>query len=163
MLRRHWQFVTKYARTWREKKQQSAALRTRAVEAVTLRRALEEMVTDNQKRIADLQAQADTALEQVDWRRAGQFLEERHRCEQAHAQTRELLAQAGQAVEQVKADLRREQQEIVQRYRASSSWTPALFPVGRNSPESVAHLVAFLLVGAILVGLIQWLCQWLCR
>jgi predicted nucleic acid-binding Zn-ribbon protein len=159
MLSRYRQYFTEHARSWWEKKQQSAALHKRAADAIKLRRVLEEKMADTGNRIADLQAQAETALEQGDRQRAEQLLGERQRNEQALAQTQESLAQCRQEAEQLKADLLREEQEIFRRNRRSPGWTPALFPGGRNSPESAVHLAVFLLVGAIFVGIIQWMCR----
>jgi len=96
----------------REMQEMHARNRERAVQAITQKNNLQQMVDDTQKRVDNLQAKAELALKRGDRELALQLLREKQQYETTLTATRESLAQAVETVESVKVAIRREEERI---------------------------------------------------
>lgn len=86
--------------------------RERAVQAITQKNNLQQMVDDVQKTVDNLQAKAEFALRRGERDLALQLLKEKQSYEQSLATTKESLAQAIETAEQVKVHIKQEEEMI---------------------------------------------------
>lgn len=96
----------------REMQEMHAKNRERAVQAITQKNNLQQMVDDTQKRVNDLQSKAELALKRGDRDLALQLLKEKQQYETTLTTTKASLAQALETVESVKTAIRREEERI---------------------------------------------------
>jgi phage shock protein A len=89
--------------------------RERAVQAITQKNQLQQMVDDTQKRVDGLQAKAELALKRGDRDLALQILKEKQSYEQTLQMTRVQLEAAIATSEQVKDAIKREDEKIRQK------------------------------------------------
>jgi len=89
--------------------------RERAVQAITQKNNLQQMVNDTQKTVDNLQAKAEMALKRGDRDLALQLLKEKQNYEQTLQMTRAQLEQAIETSEAVKAAIKREEEKIRQK------------------------------------------------
>jgi len=89
--------------------------RERAVQAITQKNNLQQMVNDTQKTVDNLQAKAEMALKRGDRDLALQLLKEKQNYEQTLQMTRTQLEQAIETSEAVKAAIKREEEKIRQK------------------------------------------------
>ncbi|MDX1933085.1 MAG: PspA/IM30 family protein [Capsulimonadales bacterium] len=89
--------------------------RERAVQAITQKNNLQQMVNDLQKTVDNLQAKAELALKRGDRELALNLLKEKQSYEQSLTMTRSQLEQAIETSEQVKAAIKREEERIRQK------------------------------------------------
>jgi phage shock protein A len=99
----------------REMTEMHARNRERAVQAITQKNNLQQMVDDMQKRVDNLQAKAELALKRGDRDLALQLLKEKQSYDVSLNTTKESLAQALETVESVKAAIKREEERIRQK------------------------------------------------
>ena len=99
----------------REMTEMHARNRERAVQAITQKNNLQQMVDDTQKRVDNLQAKAELALKRGDRDLALQLLKEKQQYETTLTATKASLAQALETSEAVKTAIRREEERIRQR------------------------------------------------
>ena len=86
--------------------------RERAVHAITHKNHRQQMMNDPQARISRLEAEANLALESGDTEKARQLLDEKLRYERTLTITQQNLDEAIKTVEEVKAAIRREEEQI---------------------------------------------------
>jgi phage shock protein A len=84
----------------------------KAVQAITQRNNLQAMVDDHERKTAQLEQQAVTALKQSNRDLARQFLREKANYSTTLESLRGSLAQANQTVEVVKVAIRRQEEEV---------------------------------------------------
>jgi len=89
--------------------------RERAVQAITQKNNLQQMVDDTQKRVDNLQAKAELALKRGERDLALQLLKEKQSYEQTLEMTRASLTQAQETVDAVKTAIKREEEAIRQK------------------------------------------------
>jgi len=89
--------------------------RERAVQAITQKNNLQQMVNDLQKTVDNLQAKAELALKRGDRDLALNLLKEKQSYEQSLTMTRTQLEQAIETAEQVKVAIKREEERIRQK------------------------------------------------
>src|SRR5690348_7297788 len=89
--------------------------RERAVQAITQKNNLQQMVDDQQKKVDTLQAKAELALKRGDRDLALQLLKEKQSYEQALQMTRTNLEQAIETSEAVKKAIKHEEERIRQK------------------------------------------------
>lgn len=99
----------------REMQEMHARNRERAVQAITQKNNLQQMVDDTNKRVIDLQTKAELALKRGDRDLALQLLKEKQHYEGTLTNLQTSLAQAVETVESVKTAIRREEERIRQR------------------------------------------------
>jgi phage shock protein A len=99
----------------REMQEMHARNRERAVQAITQKNNLQQMVDDTQKRVDNLQAKAELALKRGDRDLALQLLKEKQHYETTLTATTASLAQAVETSEAVKNAIRREEERIRQK------------------------------------------------
>src|SRR5688572_19695532 len=99
----------------REMTEMHARNRERAVQAITQKNNLQQMVDDTQKRVDNLQAKAELALKRGDRDLALQLLTEKQQYDATLTATKASLAQAIETVEAVKVAIRREEERIRQK------------------------------------------------
>lgn len=99
----------------REMHEMHAKNRERAVQAITQKNNLQQMVDDLQKRTDNLQAKAELALKRGDRDLALQLLKEKQSYEVSLSTTKEHLAQAIETSEAVKTHIKREEERIRQK------------------------------------------------
>jgi phage shock protein A len=99
----------------REMQEMHAKNRERAVQAITQKNNLQQMVDDLQKRVDNLQAKAELALKRGDRDLALTLLKEKQSYEISLNTTREQLAQAIETSEAVKQHIKREEERIRQK------------------------------------------------
>lgn len=95
-----------------EMKQAAARNRERAVQAITQKNNLQQMVDDLQKTVDNLQAKAELSLKRGDRDLALQLLREKQTYEQSLQGTRTQLESAIETAEQVKIAIKREEEKI---------------------------------------------------
>jgi phage shock protein A len=95
-----------------EMREMQARNRERAVQAITQKNNLQQMVDDTQKRVDSLQQKAELALKRGDRPLALQLLTEKKQYETTLENLRGSLAQAQETVESVKTAIRREEERI---------------------------------------------------
>ncbi len=100
------------AQAQREMTEMHARNRERVVQTITQKNNLQQMVDDIQKRVADLQREADEAQQRGERDIAARLRHQQQRYEEMLALTRESLAQAEEIVEVVKTAIRREEETI---------------------------------------------------
>ncbi len=130
MLKRFWRYIVALlsggldkfedpevllSQAQREMQEMHARNRERAVQAITQKNNLQQMVDDTQKRVDNLQAKAELALKRGDRDLALQLLKERQQYETTLAATQASLAQAIETSEAVKNAIRREEETIRQK------------------------------------------------
>lgn len=103
----------------REMQEMHSKNRERAVQAITQKNNLQQMVDDLQKQVDNLQAKAEFALKRGDRDLALQLLKEKQSYEQSLATTRESLATAIETAESVKAHIKQEE-ELIRRKTAEA-------------------------------------------
>ena len=99
----------------REMTEMHARNRERAVQAITQKNNLQQMVDDTQKRVDSLQQRAEVALKRGDRELALQLLKEKQHYETTLTATQASLAQAIETSESVKTAIRREEERIRQK------------------------------------------------
>jgi Phage shock protein A (IM30), suppresses sigma54-dependent transcription len=99
----------------REMTEMHARNRERAVQAITQKNNLQQMVDDLQKRVDNLQAKAELALKRGDRDLALQLLKEKQGYEISLNTTKESLVQAIETSEAVKVAIKREEEKIRQK------------------------------------------------
>lgn len=92
------------------------ANREKAVQAITQKNRLQGMLEDSKKRSAALESQATMALKQGDRTMAAQFMREKMNNDAVIAQLQGSYDQAYQTVEQVKVAIKRQEEEVRQKY-----------------------------------------------
>ena len=130
MLRRFWQYIKALlsgkldqiedpevllSQAQREMTEMHARNRERAVQAITQKNNLQQMVDDTQKRVDNLQAKAELALKRGDRDLAKQLLTEKQQYMTTLEMTRTSLAQAQETVDSVKTAIKREEERIRQK------------------------------------------------
>lgn len=95
-----------------EMRASAARNRERAVQAITQKNNLQQMVDDLQKTVDNLQAKAEFSLKRGDRDLALQLLKEKQNYEQSLQQTRGQLETAIETTEQVKLAIKREEEKI---------------------------------------------------
>ena len=130
MLKRFWRYIVALlsggldkfedpevllSQAQREMQEMHARNRERAVQAITQKNNLQQMVDDTQKRVDNLQAKAELALKRGDRDLALQLLKERQQYETTLDATQASLAQAIETSEAVKNAIRREEERIRQK------------------------------------------------
>ncbi len=103
------------ARAQREMTEMHARNRERAVEAITHKNNLQQMVADTERHIGKLQAQAEDAAQGGFTAEAATLRREIAECEEALQIRREHLKAATEASESVKAAIKREEERIRQK------------------------------------------------
>ncbi|MBC8104753.1 MAG: PspA/IM30 family protein [Cytophagales bacterium] len=98
-----------------EMREMHAKNRERAVQAITQKNNLQQMVDDTQKRVDMLQGKAELALKRGDRDLALQLLKEKQQFEVTLSATRESLNQAIETSEAVKTAIKREEERIRQK------------------------------------------------
>jgi len=98
-----------------EMRELHAKNRERAVQAITQKNNLQQIVDDTQKRVDMLQQKAESALKRGDRELALQLLKEKQQFEVTLTATKENLAQAIDTSEQVKVAIKREEEKIRQK------------------------------------------------
>jgi phage shock protein A len=98
-----------------EMRELHAKNRERAVQAITQKNNLQQMVDDTQKRVDMLQQKAELALKRGDRDLALQLLKEKQQFEVTLTATRESLNQAIETSEAVKTAIKREEERIRQK------------------------------------------------
>ncbi|MES2459094.1 MAG: PspA/IM30 family protein [Armatimonadota bacterium] len=98
-----------------EMRELHAKNRERAVQAITQKNNLQQMVDDTQKRVDMLQAKAELALKRGDRELALQLLKEKQQFEVTLTATRESLNQAIETSEAVKTAIKRQEESIRQK------------------------------------------------
>ncbi len=99
----------------REMTEMHARNRERAVQAITQKNNLQQMVSDTQKRVDNLQAKAELALKRGDRDLALQLLKEKQSYEVSLTTTKASLEQAIEMSESVKTAIKREEEKIRQK------------------------------------------------
>jgi len=99
----------------REMTEMHARNRERAVQAITQKNNLQQMVDDLQKRVDNLQSKAELALKRGDRDLALQLLKEKQGYEISLKSTSESLVQAIDTAEAVKTAIKREEEKIRQK------------------------------------------------
>lgn len=99
----------------KEMTEMHARNRERAVQAITQKNNLQQMVDDQQKRVDNLQSKAELALKRGDRDLALQLLKEKQQYETSLTTTKASLAQAVETVDAVKNAIRREEEQIRQK------------------------------------------------
>ncbi len=99
----------------REMQEVHARNRERAVQAITQKNNLQQMVDDLQKKTSTLQAKAELALKRGDRDLALQLLKEKQSYETSLTTTKASLEQAIETSEQVKVAIKREEERIRQK------------------------------------------------
>ncbi|MEI6432598.1 MAG: PspA/IM30 family protein, partial [bacterium] len=95
-----------------EMKAAAARNRERAVQAITQKNNLQQMVDDLQKTVDNLQAKAELSLKRGDRDLALQLLKEKQNYDQSLQSTRAQLEAAIETAEQVKLAIKREEEKI---------------------------------------------------
>lgn len=88
------------------------ANREKAVQAITQRNRLQQMLDESTKKSAQLEAQASTALRQGNRELAKQFMREKASNDATLETLRTTLAQAAETVDQVKVAIKRQEEEV---------------------------------------------------
>lgn len=88
------------------------ANREKAVQAITQRNRLQQMLDEATKKSAQLEAQASTALRQGNRELAKQFLREKASNDATLETLKTTLAQAAETVDQVKVAIKRQEEEV---------------------------------------------------
>ncbi len=96
----------------REMQEMHARNRERAAQAIRRKNNLQQMADDTQKRMDNLLAKAELALERGDPELATQMLKERRQYEATRTAIKESLAQAIETAEAVRATIRDEEERI---------------------------------------------------
>ena len=112
----------------------AARNRERAVQAITQKNNLQQMVDDLQKTVDNLQAKAELALKRGDRDLALQLLKEKQNYEQTLQSTRVQLESAIDTAEQVKVAIKREEEKI----REKTAQALALKAQWKNSQIQIA-------------------------
>ncbi|MCE5198681.1 MAG: PspA/IM30 family protein [Armatimonadota bacterium] len=99
----------------REMRENLAANRQRAVTAITQKNNLKAMLDEQEKRVAQLGAQAEVAVKNGDRDLARRVLREKLTFEETMAQTRVSYEQAVEASEAIKVAIRRQEETVRQR------------------------------------------------
>lgn len=99
----------------REMSELHARNRERAVQAITQKNNLQQMVDDLQKKVDNLQAKAEFALKRGERELALQLLKEKQQYETSLETTKVSLASAIETSEQVKVAIKREEEKIRQK------------------------------------------------
>ncbi|QYK52792.1 MAG: PspA/IM30 family protein [Fimbriimonadaceae bacterium] len=86
--------------------------REKAVQAITQRNRLQQMLDEATRKSAQLEAQATTALRQGNRELAKQFLREKSSNDATLETLRTTLAQAAETVDQVKVAIKRQEEEV---------------------------------------------------
>lgn len=130
MLKRFWRYIVALlsgkldqledpeillSQAQREMQEMHARNRERAVQAITQKNNLQQMVDDTQKRVDNLQSKAELALKRGDRELALQLLKEKQQYETTLAATKQSLEQAIETSESVKTAIRREEERIRQK------------------------------------------------
>jgi len=118
----------------REMQEMQARNRERAVQAITQKNNLQQMVDDTQKRVTNLQTKAELALKRGDRELALQLLKEKQQYEGTLTNLHSSLAQAQETVESVKVAIRREEERI----REKTAQALALKAQWKNSQIQIA-------------------------
>jgi len=108
--------------------------RERAVQAITQKNNLQQMVNDTQKTVDNLQAKAELALKRGDRDLALQLLKEKQSYDQSLQLTRAQLEQAIETSEAVKVAIKREEEKI----REKTAQALALKAQWKNSQIQIA-------------------------
>jgi phage shock protein A len=108
--------------------------RERAVQAITQKNNLQQMVNDTQKTVDNLQGKAELALKRGDRDLALQLLKEKQSYEQSLQLTRTQLEQAIETSEAVKVAIKREEEKI----REKTAQALALKAQWKNSQIQIA-------------------------
>lgn len=87
----------------------------KAVQAITQRNNLQDMVDKNEQKCAQLENQATVALKQGNRDLARQFLREKANYESTQVSLKASLAQANETVQMVKVAIRRQEEEVRKR------------------------------------------------
>lgn len=96
----------------RDMRQALTANREKAVQAITQKNRLQQMVDENERKSAQLEQQATTALRQGNRDLARQFLREKTAVDSNLEGLKGNLAQAVETVESVKTAIKRQEQEV---------------------------------------------------
>ncbi len=96
----------------RDMQETLVANREKAVQAITQKNRLEQMLADTKKKSAQYEQQATTALKQENRDLARQFLREKMTNDQIIATLQGSYDQAAQAVEAVKVAIKRQEEEV---------------------------------------------------
>ena len=130
MLKRFWQYIKALlsgkldqiedpevllSQAQREMTEMHARNRERAVQAITQKNNLQQMVDDTQKRVDNLQVKAELALKRGDRDLAKQLLTEKQQYLTTLEMTRGSLTQAQETVDAVKTAIKREEERIRQK------------------------------------------------
>lgn len=130
MLKRFWQYIKALlsgkldqiedpevllSQAQREMTEMHARNRERAVQAITQKNNLQQMVDDTQKRVDNLQTKAELALKRGDRDLAKQLLTEKQQYLTTLEMTRTSLTQAQETVDAVKTAIKREEERIRQK------------------------------------------------
>ncbi len=99
----------------REMRENLSANRQRAVVAITQKNNLKSMLDEQEKRVAQLEAQAEMALKRGDRDLARRVLREKLTFQDTIGQTRASYEQAVQASEAIKVAIRRQEETVRQR------------------------------------------------
>lgn len=99
----------------REMRENLAANRQRAVTAITQKNNLKSMLDEQEKRVTQLEAQAEMALKNGDRDLARRVLREKLTFQETMNQTRVSYDQAVQASEAIKVAIRRQEEQVRQR------------------------------------------------
>ena len=117
-----------------EMRELHAKNRERAVQAITQKNNLQQMVDDTQKRVDMLQQKAELALKRGDRDLALQLLKEKQQFDVTLTATRDSLNQAIETSEAVKTAIKREEERI----RAKTAEALALKAQWKNSQIQIA-------------------------
>ena len=160
MLKRFWQYIVALlsgkldqiedpeillSQAQREMTEMHARNRERAVQAITQKNNLQQMVDDQQKRVNTLQAKAELALKRGERDLALQLLKEKQQYDTTLTMTQQSLAQAQETVEAVKTAIRREEEGI----RQKTAEALALKAQWKNSQIQIAMNKALEGIGGI--------------
>ncbi len=133
----------------REMEEMHARNRKRAVQAITQKNNLQQMVDDTQKRVDNTQAKIERAREQGDEVLAEQLIHEKAGYEETLTLTRRNLAQAVETVDRIKAEIKRQEEAIraktaealalkAQWKKSSDRRRPLASPRGRSAQSAPA-------------------------
>lgn len=130
MLKRFWQYIVALlggkldqiedpeillSQAQREMQEMHGRNRERAVQAITQKNNLQQMVDDTQKRVDNLQQKAELALKRGDRDLAKQLLTEKQQYMTTLTMTQQSLTQAQETVDSVKTAIKREEERIRQK------------------------------------------------
>lgn len=96
----------------RDMQQALVSNREKAVQAITQKNRLQQMLQEQEKKAAQLEAQATTALRQGNRELARGFLREKASTDASIETLRQTYAQAAETVEQVKVAIKRQEEEV---------------------------------------------------